>query len=162
MKERSKRSLLSLCCGTIAFYLILVSGSQAELTIYPANSQSIEQQKKDEGECRSWAMEKTGHDPDQKPLPQVQPNSTVGSQLAKGAVGGALIGTGIGAIAGSAGKGAAIGAGAGGAVLGIKENKTQQQRDAEYKQYLARYNTEVEKYDNARKACFEGRGYTVR
>jgi len=165
MKNMSVRSTAILFCTTITFSLsafTTVNGNESGLTIYPERGQTSEQQKQDQGYCRKWAMEQTGFDPSQKTLPQVQMKSSVGGQTAKGAAGGALIGTGIGAIAGSAGKGAAIGAATGGAALGIRENKSQKQRDAEYQQYLAKRKAETEKYNKAQSACLEGRGYSVR
>ncbi len=165
MKNIKNKPFKKIFSTAVAFSFLFFASAQAnqsDLVIYPGKGQSPEQQKQDELACRQWAMEQTGHDPTQQPLPQVQMKTSVGGQLAKGAVGGALLGTGIGAIAGNAGAGAAIGAGAGGAVLGAKESKSQKQRDAEYKQYRTKYNSEVAKYNKARKACFEGRGYSVK
>ena len=165
MKNMSVRSIIILFCTALTlslFAFTTVYATESGLTIYPAKGQTSEQQNMDEGYCRQWAMEQTGFDPSQKTLPQVQMKSSVGGQTVKGAAGGALIGTGIGAIAGSAGKGAAIGAAAGGAGSGIKENKSQKQRDDEYQQYLAKRKAETEQYNKAQSACLEGRGYTVR
>jgi hypothetical protein len=156
------RKIFSTATALSFLFLASANANQPNLIVYPGKGQSPEQQKQDESACRQWAMEQTCHDPSQQPLPQVQMKTSVGGQLAKGAIGGALLGAGVGAIAGDAGVGAAIGAGAGGTALGVKESKSQKQRDAEYQQYLARYNSEVAKYNKAQKACLEGRGYSVK
>lgn len=172
MKNIKKKPCIKIITTAVILVLLVLASanaSQPESAIYPAKGQSLEQQQKDVIDCQQSAMEKTGHDPNKKPIPPVQMKTSVGGQAVKGAAGGGLVGAGIGAIAGNVGAGVAIGAGAGAAVLGVKESKTQEQRDAEYKQYLEKYNTdvetyntEVETYNKALGACLEGRGYTVR
>jgi len=165
MKNLIKQQCLKAIPAAVIVILLAfasASASQPGLAVYPAKGQTPGQQKQDESACQQWAMEQTGHDPHKKPLPQVQMKTSVGSQATKGAAGGGLVGAGIGAVAGSTGTGAAIGAGVGAAALGVKESKTQQQRDAEYKQYIETYNKEVESFTKAQAACLEGRGYTVK
>jgi len=104
---------LSTTIFSIAALLCFGSASASELVIYPAQGQSAEQQKTDEGECFIWARNETGIDPlaaDAAPPPPAQ-------QSAGGAVGGAARGAIIGGIVdGSDGAktGAAIGVVGGG------------------------------------------------
>ena len=66
----------------------------AELIIYPAQGQSKEQQKSDEGECYIWARDETGIDP----LAQGAVAPPPAQQSSGGAIGGAAGGAIIGGI----------------------------------------------------------------
>ena len=126
-KRKMKRGLTGLrtVCASIAVAassIALDVGAQ-EPIIYPAEGQSQGQQNKDTFECRQWATNVTGFDPQvaSQQYAQAQsqvsqsasspPPSSAQGAVVKGAAGGAI----IGGIAGDAGKGAAVGALFGGA-----------------------------------------------
>ena len=99
--------------------------------VYPAKGQSVDQQKRDEGECYVWAKDYTGVDPAavaQQPPPQ-KSSSWGGGERAGGALRGALGGAAIGAIAGDTGEGAAIGAVAGTMVGGRRARQNAAAQD---------------------------------
>lgn len=130
--------------------------------IYPSSGQSLEQQSKDEAECRTWATQQTGVYPSQSP-PQYYGNSNAPSgNIVRGAAGGAALGAVGGAIGGDAGKGAAIGAGVG-ATAGLLRNGRERRQQAHANdQAMAQYQAELGNYNNAFGACMQGRGYVVR
>src|SRR6187399_2371848 len=81
------------------------------LYVFPAKSQSQQQQKIDEFECYKWAMQQSGIDPLNLPKVETAPVETgPDGSAVRGAARGAAAGVAIGAIAGDAGTGAAIGA----------------------------------------------------
>jgi len=135
------------------------AGAQAPV-VYPAKGQSAEQQKKDEGECHVWAVEKSGYDPANPAPVSAAPPPTTGA--VRGAARGAAVGAVAGAIAGDAGKGAAIGAGAGGAGGAIRKRSQERQAASAQQSAQAAQDTSLASYQNARAACLEGRGYTVK
>ena len=148
MKEHLKWLLL--IAATLAPPATSASAQSTRTYVYPQKGQSHTQQSKDEGECRTWAKEQSGVNPDIPPTP-----AGVGSN-ARGAVGGAArgaaAGAAVGAIAGDAGKGAGAGAVVGG-VAGRRRSKN------------ARAAHEAESSDSFRRAfaaCMEARGYSVK
>jgi hypothetical protein len=147
------------------------NGALAEQFIYPNKDQTPEQQKKDEFDCHTWAVQQAGYDPiaaSQTPAAQApteKAKAETGSG-AKGAVKGAAAGAAVGAIAGDAGKGAAVGAAAGGAGGRVRSKN---QAEAKQQEQVAAANTananqaaSAENYNKARAACLEGKGYTVK
>ncbi|HYM88546.1 MAG TPA: hypothetical protein VES92_05450 [Nitrospiraceae bacterium] len=104
-----KRILTAAVLG--AFTLVTTGLGEAEMFVYPKNSQTKEQQEQDEFSCYKWAKEQTGFDPN-KPVEQTSAPAPKGGAVS-GAAKGAAVGASGGAIAGDAGKGAAIGAGVG-------------------------------------------------
>jgi hypothetical protein len=155
--------------------LIVSSGfavsALAQQFIYPKNNQTPEQQKKDEFDCHTWAVQQTGYDPiaASQTAPAQAPTGKAEAEkgsAVKGAAKGAAAGAVVGAIAGDAGKGAAIGAGAG-AVGGRMRSKNQaeekqQQQVATANAANANTAAMADKYNKARAACLEGKGYTVK
>jgi hypothetical protein len=149
-----------------------VAGSVfAQQIIYPKNNQTPEQQKKDEFDCHTWAVQQSGYDPITASqtatlaAPTEMPKPEQGSAV-KGAAKGAAVGAIGGAIAGDAGEGAAIGAAAG-AVAGRHRSKREAQEEmkekAEDAQEAAAKKAQLaEKYNKARAACLEGKGYVVK
>ena len=127
--------------------------------VYPAKGQSASQQKKDESECYTWAVQQSGVDPAKPAAPaaaaQPAPVTGSGSRL-KGAAAGAVIG---GATGGDAGGGAAAGAVVGGVVQRNRNRQAAAQQDqaAGQQQQAAQAS-----FQKARGACLEGRGYTVK
>jgi hypothetical protein len=127
--------------------------------VYPAKGQSAEQQKKDEAECYTWAVQQSGVDP-AKPMPaaaSAQPAPVTGSGArAKGAAAGAVIG---GATGGNVGGSAAAGAVVGASVQRNRNRQAAAQQDQAASQQQQGAQASFQK---ARGACLEGRGYTVK
>jgi len=137
---------------------------QMKLYVYPAKSQSKQQQKEDEFECYLWAVEQSGIDPLNLPKTEaapVQAGPTGGA--VKGAAKGAAAGAAIGAIAGDAGKGAAIGATAG-AMAGRRAGKqAQAQQNQQAQAEVTKTEQEMkESFQKAFSVCIEGKGYTIK
>lgn len=137
--------------------LFLASSSYAGLVIYPAGGQSPEQQQKDEGECHSWAITNSGYDPANPPVAETPDQETApsGSRV-RGAARGALIAE---VADGDAGKGAVAGAVAGGSRERRGRRNAQKQAEASASQAQQ---DGLNKYNRARTACLEGRGYNVK
>jgi hypothetical protein len=139
----------------------------AGLYVYPANGQSPEKQKEDEGACLSWASGQTGFDPTEPiqastpPPPAQAPTTNAG----RGMLRGALLGTAVGAISGNTGKGAAIGAGTGLLVGGVRGSNqaaaSNAQQQAWAQQQADQYAQLQNEFNRAYATCLSGRGYTV-
>ena len=115
-----------------AVLLFAGSVSASEMVIYPAQGQSAEQQKSDEGECFSWAKNETGIDP----LAQGAVAPPPAEQSSGGAIGGAAGGAIVGGIVdGSDGAetGAKIGL-VGGAIGQRQKNKAAAQQNQQSQQ----------------------------
>ena len=145
--------------SALFFLLLAASQAGAQMVVYPAKGQSAEQQKKDEGECHAWAVEQSGYDPATPPpaSPANAPKPVTGSGArVRGAVGGAIIGeiadgdTGDAALAG--------------AVLGGMRERRRQRMEQQERQNAAIQKQEAgfSRYNNAKAACLEGRGYSVK
>ena len=145
---------------SVAALLYFGLASASDLVIYPAQGQSSEQQKTDEGECFIWARNETGIDPlaaDAAPPPPAQ-------QSGGGAVGGAARGAIIGGIVdGSDGAktGAAVGV-VGGAMRQNSKNRAAAQKNQQNQQQAQATNTQNKAaFNKAYGVCLQGRGYTV-
>jgi hypothetical protein len=176
LKTKQKRVICVLAV-TVCFFFILTlvlyfppakEAFAQEMFIYPNKGQSKEQQEKDKFECYTWARNQTGFDPMEVPTATAPPPEKEAKKggVAKGAVGGALLGLGVGAIAGDAGKGAAIGA-VGGGVFGGARRQGQKKQEAHAEQQWAQeqasqYAQRRNQYNRAYGACLDGRGYTVK
>jgi len=141
--------------------------------MYPAKNQTPEQQDRDRYECHLWAVKQSGYDPG---AAQLAPNQRVevrsatppGSDVAAGAVGGAVLGTilsprhdnGVGTVFGAI-TGAMIGASSEQAKQQRAENIQQQYNEKDQQRYAAQ-EQQARNYIRAMTACAEGRGYTVR
>ena len=155
----------------------------AEPIIYPAQGQSSEQQKQDEGECYIWARDNTGVDPAALATETAQQQSELAQQASQPAPapqqrrGGVIRGAAAGAVVGEivsddAGKGAAYGAAAG-AVAQRRRNVRASQEAAQQQQQAqqqvaqsqealaANQQGQMDSYYRAYSACLTGRGYTV-
>jgi len=153
--------LITIALGAVALSVAHAASAQQPI-IYPAKGQSAQQQKKDDGECYTWAKQSTGIDPAvvaQTPPPQQTGPATGGGERVRGAARGAVGGAAIGAIAGDAGEGAAIGAVAGTMAGGrqARQNRAAQNQQAQGQQQQA-----INTYYRAFGACMEGRGYTIK
>ncbi len=138
--------------------------STMKLYVFPAKSQSKQQQKVDEFECYKWAVEQSGIDPLNLPKVEAAPvQSGPDGSAVKGAAKGAAAGAAIGAISGDAGKGAAIGATAG-AMAGRSRGKQAQAQQNQQAQSTAAKSEQQMKddYKKAFSVCIEGKGYTIK
>ena len=127
--------------------------------VYPAKGQSAEQQKKDEGECSTWAMQQTGVDPSKPaappPPPQQAPVTGSGAR-ARGAAAGAAVGAITGNDTGDAAK-------AGMVAGGVAQRSSNRRAAAQQQQAAgAQQQAGQDAFGKARMACLEGRGYTVK
>ena len=135
--------------------------AQSAPIIYPNAGQSIDQQSRDESECRNWATQQTGVYPYQA-APTYYGGSSAGMPVVGGAARGAALGAVGGAIAGDAGKGAAIGAGVGATAGLIRKNRDRRQQAQVNDQAMAQYQADLGRYNQAFAVCMQGRGYAVR
>src|SRR5512135_1525178 len=115
MKTRN----LIYACSLIVTGLFTVAANAQQQYVFPKNNQTPEQQKKDEFDCHTWAVQQSGYDPiaaSQTTTPSVPTGDAKAEKgsAVRGAARGAAAGAAIGAVAGDAGKGAAVGATAGG------------------------------------------------
>ncbi len=144
-----------------------------EIYFYPTKGQTKAQQERDRYECYLWAVKQTGFDPGQAQLAphqrvEVVPTTPPGSDVAAGAVTGAVVGSMMSRPRES-GTGMVFGAIAG-AMLGAASEQSkqaqaaqiQQQYDARDAEQYARLDRQARDYRRAMTACLEGRGYTVR
>ncbi len=149
-------------CG-MALWVMAASAVHAEPIIYPAQKQSQEQQDKDRSECRQWATQQTGVDPQKMvaapPVVQTDQNQR---QVLRTTVRGAAVGALGGAMGGEAGKGAAAGAAAGAVVGGVRKRQEKEAQNQAAAAVQQERNAQLLKFDKAFGACMEGRGYTVK
>ena len=127
--------------------------------VYPANGQTPEQQKSDEAECYTWAVQQSGYDPAKPPTATAaaQPAPVTGSGAR---VKGAAAGAAVGAIGGNdVGNAAAKGAVVGGVA---KRNQNRGAAAAQNQTASQQQQAGAASYQKARQACLEGRGYTVK
>ncbi len=160
----------------VAMMCLTLPAVAQQAIVYPAKSQTAEQQARDEAECYAWAKQSTGVDPAamaqaSTAVPaQTAPTTGAGGERLRGAARGAAGGAIIGEIADDdAGKGAAVGAVAGAMAGGAKarqkqaaEQEAQQQQQAQQQQVQAQQQQQMADYYRAFAACMEGRGYTVK
>lgn len=144
--------------------------SSLNLIVYPSEGQAPEQQNKDEGDCQSWARQRTGIDP-ANPLaaapaqrqaggPPGSGGAAAGGGAVRGAVGGALIGNIADEDASDyALAGAVVGAARGARHRNQQQAQAKQQADM---QTQAEAQERLGLFKNAFTACMEGRKYTVK
>ena len=150
-----RQSVGALCiAGLLALDLASTAHAQSAPIVYPAAGQSMEQQGRDESECRNWATQQTGVYPNQAPPAYYGNSSQQGAPVARGAARGAVVGEVVG---GDAGKGAAVGATAG----VIRKNQARRQEAQVNEQAAAQYQADVGRYNQAFAVCMQGRGYAV-
>jgi len=161
------KGITALSVFGLTFVLVCPAFAQQQY-VYPQKGQSDEQQKKDEYECRSWAVKQTGFDPIQaaQALQQQAAQEPAGAQRgsgARGAARGAVAGAAIGSLDGEAGKGAGVGAAAGAvAARGQSRRQAQQQQAQTQQQASSQESAKQQNYLKARAACLEGKGYSVK
>lgn len=127
--------------------------------VYPAKGQSADQQKKDQGECHTWAVGQSGYDPANPPQAAAPPppkGATGSGARVRGAAVGATAAAITGNDAGDAAKtGAVVGASA-------RRSANRQQARAHEQQVAQAQSAGQQGYAKAVAACLEGRGYTVK
>ena len=140
---------------------VLATGGAAfaqQAVVYPAKGQSAEQQKKDQGECQTWAIGQSGYDPANPP--QAAPAQAKGATGSGARVRGAAVGATAAAITGNdAGDAAKAGAVVG---ASAKRSSNRQQARAQDQQAAQAQSAGQQNYAKAMAACLEGRGYTVK
>lgn len=148
--------------GCLAFLVLVADGAAAKQFVYPSKGQTAQQQKSDESACYSWAVQQSGFDPRKPPPPTTTAKApTTATGTAPGAgVRGALRGAVVGEIVGGdAGTGAAVGAVA---ARGQSRRQNAAAANSANQQQQAANQQQQASFANARSACLEGRGYTVR
>ena len=159
-KSRVARLCALVAVVGLGFIVATVPAEAQAPIVYPSHGQSLEQQSKDEGACRTWAQQQTGFNPSQGVYYAPPPRSP-GGEVLRGAGRGALLGVIGGAIGGDVGKGALIGTGVG-ATIGLFGRARNEQASAQSQQQaVANYNALLAQYHRAFSACMSGRGYTV-
>lgn len=125
--------------------------------VYPSKGQTAQQQQADESQCHSWAIQQSGYNPANPPTAaKAQPAPVTGSGAR---VRGATAGAAIGAIGGNnVGDAALKGAVAGGISRRARNREAAAQQN---NAAAAQQQSGLAGYQHARKACLEGRGYTV-
>lgn len=141
------------------------------IVVFPAKSQTPEQQEAEELACLQWGADQMGivpgaPAPDPKAAGQqaaAQTDSLARGAAVKGAAKGAAAGAIIGSISGNAAEGAAYGA-AGGAVVGrrAKKGATAQADAAAQQQVQAEQKAKMDGLRKAMTACLESKDYTVK
>jgi hypothetical protein len=149
-----KRS--SALAAVLAAAFFLAGQAHAKPIAYPAKGQSAKQQKKDDGECYTWAKGNTGIDPAAVAAAPPPPSGPAvgGGERARGALRGAAVGGIVGGSDG-AGRGAAVGVVAGG--VRARQNQKAKQASAQGEKQGA-----IDTFNRAHSACMEGRGYTIK
>jgi hypothetical protein len=142
--------------------VVFATGASAQTMVYPAKGQSPDQQKKDEGECHTWAVQQSKYDPANPPpvaaapAPATTATGTTPGAGARGAARGAVIGEVVG---GDAGAGAAAGAAA---ARGQSRRQNRAQAEQQQQAVSQQQNAGLSNYQRARAACLEGKGYSVK
>ena len=167
----TERSSITLAARRVSVGFMIALLSSATLTplanaqsapiVYPGAGQSMDQQARDESDCRNWATQQTGVYPYQS-APTYYGETNTGAPVLGGAARGAALGAVGGAIAGDAGKGAAIGAGVGATAGLFRKNQQRRQEAQMNNQAQAQYQADMGRYNQAFGVCMQGRGYTVR
>jgi hypothetical protein len=135
--------------------------------VFPAKSQTPEQQSVDEQACYSWAVQQSGVDPLNMTPTKAQPvdKSPDGSVVAGAAVGamaGAVVGSAVHHhgyhTGGAAAAGAMVGAMAGAAHKSKKDAQKEQQAQ---QAAAATDKAKIDSFKKAYTACLQGKGYSV-
>ena len=129
-----------------------------QVAIYPGKGQTPAQQQADQSDCNNWAVTNSGYNPSNPPVvAQAQPAPVTGSGAR---VRGAAAGAAVGAIGGNdVGNAAAKGAVVGGVV---RRNKNRAAAAGANEAAAQQQQAGMAAYQNAMRACMEGRGYTVK
>jgi hypothetical protein len=152
----------SLACAALVLSSVAFSQEPAPIAaqqaVYPAKGQTGSQQKIDQDECYTWAVQQSGYDPAHPPAmatAQTAPVTGSGTR-ARGAAAGAA----VGAIGGNDVGNAAVK----GAVVGgvVQRNRNRAAASQANQASAQQQQAGLASYQNARRACLEGRGYNVK
>jgi hypothetical protein len=146
----------------LAISAAMITPAMAQLSVYPANGQSPEQQQTDQAECYQWAVQQTGIDP-AAPPPVAQaaapPTTATGTTPGAGARGAARGAVAAEIVGGDAGKGAVAGA----TVNRSRSRRANAAAEGQMaQQQQAASQQQMDTFNNANAACLEGRGYSVK
>lgn len=144
--------------GAALIAVLVPSLALSQQMVYPANGQTPDQQAADEAQCQQWAVQQSGYDPANPPVAaKAQPAPVTGSGAR---VRGAAAGATVGAIGGNDVGNAAVK----GAVVGgvVRRNKNRAAASQANKAAEQQVQAGAAAFGNARAACLEGRGYTVK
>jgi hypothetical protein len=158
--DRRARRVRSIYFVAVLSVISPQAWGQSSVIVYPSQGQSMQQQAKDESECKIWAQQQTGFSPASGPSYSAPPTSA-GGQVVGGAARGAALGAVGGAIGGDAGKGAAIGAGVGATAGLLRRGQQQRANHQAQQQAVNQYNQQLANYQRAFGACMQGRHYVV-
>ena len=154
--------VVSLACAALALpgsaFSQQPAPTGAQQFVYPAKGHAPEQQKTDEGECYTWAVQKSGYDPAHPPVAATAQAAPVTGSGAR--VRGAAVGATVGAVGGNDVGNAVVK----GAVVGgvVKRNKNRAAASQANQAVAQQQQAGMASYQKARQACLEGRGYTVK
>jgi hypothetical protein len=163
LASRLRQGITAACiAGLLAADATTTAQAQSAPIVYPGAGQSMDQQARDESDCRNWATQQTGVYPNQAPPAYYGNSYQQGAPVLGGAARGAAVGAVGGAIGGDAGKGAAIGAGVGATAGLIRRNQARRQEAQVNQQAAQQYQADVGRYNQAFAVCMQGRGYAVR
>ncbi|HJR20429.1 MAG TPA: hypothetical protein VJ822_02335, partial [Dongiaceae bacterium] len=96
-----RRGIGAICiAGLLAMDLAATAYAQSAPIVYPGAGQSMDQQARDESECRNWATQQTGIYPNQAPPAYYGNSYQQGAPVVRGAARGAALGAVGGAIGG--------------------------------------------------------------
>lgn len=146
-----------------------LSTNPGNLAIFPARSQTPEQQRQDEAAAYDWATQQTRWDPyqakaqlDQQTHAATDAAGSARGGAVRGAAGGALLGAAVGAIGGDAGKGAAMGSAAAGLTGGMRSRRAMKTAGGSADAAVAAYQQQFAVWNRNFMAAMEAKGYTVR
>jgi len=149
--------------STLALALAFAASSVfAQQYVYPAKGQTPAQQKKDEGECHTWAVGQSKYAPaNPPPAPQAATPPTTATGTKPGA---GLRGAAAGAVVGEVAGGNASSGAAAGAVVARSASRRQNAAAAEQGKQQASQQQQagMQAYQKARAACLEGKGYSIK
>ena len=118
----------------------------------------MDQQGRDESECRNWATQQTGIYPNQAPPAYYGNSNQQGAPVVRGAARGAAVGAVGGAMRRCRqGRRGRVGATAG----VIRKNQARRQEAQINEQAAAQYQADMGRYNQAFAVCMQGRGYAV-
>jgi hypothetical protein len=138
------KRMQGLCCGLLAFSLMVTPAFAEQLFVVPLKGQSAQQQETDSFACHQLAVAASGFDPN-----TVQANPSGGQGAFKGLVAG-LVAGGIVAATGGAAAAVALTVGGGGLLGGIIGADRRKQLEAANARYY-----------HAAQVCMASRGYEV-
>ena len=148
---RTAQTLVLFTCAA----MVLSSFAGAQQAATPAKGQTADQQKNDEAQCSTQAVQQSGYDPANPPTTAAaQPAPVTGSGTrARGAAAGAAVGAiGGNDVGNAAAKGAVVG--------GVAQRNRNRNAAADQNEAAAQnQQAGATAYQNARKACLQGRGY---